>query len=181
MRKIVIASAALIFLLCGIFNVNAIQKQAVKPQEQQKTMTVPKTYQVKLPDLKVELKLTIGKHDYPDAGICDTINGDYTVTNIGIAPSGKYWIMIRSKDTTWGWHDFGSYPLPSLMPGQSKTGNCGIQLRRCPDDDITVGFNVTVDNRHEIKESNENNNTVEKLYPSFGSLKKQPFKTRKLN
>ena len=31
MRKIVIAAATLIFLLCGIFNVNAIQKQAVKP------------------------------------------------------------------------------------------------------------------------------------------------------
>ncbi len=165
-------------------NPNALTGQKIPTQQKtlQQTPAVPGAYEIKLPDLTVKLELAIGKHNYPDKGmICNTVDGNYTVTNIGNAPSGEYWINIRFKDENWDWHDFGAYPLPSLMPGESKTGNCGIRLRKCPNDEITVGFNVTVDCKHEIKESNENNNTDEKVYPSIGQIKKIPREMKKLN
>ena len=113
--------------------------------------------------------------------MCDTIDGHYTVTNLGDAPSGMYITYVRYKDAKWGWHDFGAFPQPSLMPGQSYTASCGGKLRRCPGDDVTVGFSVNADYDHKIQEKNENNNTDEKLYPSFDQLKQIPRTFKKTN
>jgi len=172
-------------MLCVMTTGFAIQKQVQVPITQQQTPAVSGAYEVKLPDLEVQLKLIIGEHNYPDAGMCDTIKAEYTVTNIGDAPSGEYYISIRVKDAHNNWSEFSRKAMKSLgawhKPGHKTTpGYVEHQLRRCPGDE-RHGFEVTVDPMNRIQEINENNNTVKKLHPSIGRLKKQPMKTRKLN
>lgn len=175
-----IAAATIIFLLCVLPNVYAIQKRAVTAQEKQQTVqqttTVSEAYDVKLPDLTVKIELTVSQQNYPEKGTCDNVRGNFTVTNIGKAPSGEYWFELWYKTPERDWYVFHSDPLPSLMPGQSRTESCESVLRRCPDDEVSVGFKVTVDSRNAIKESNEDNNTDEKLFPTFGQLKEKPHK-----
>ena len=175
------AMATVFLTLCGMTYSLAAQKQVTVPVLQQQKTPVAGAYEIKLPDLTVKLELTTIKHNVPGKGLCYTVSGNYTVTNIGNAPAGRFLVRCRFKDAIWDWHDPGGTYQPGLKPGESLSGLCSPQLRSCPVDEIFVGYEVTVDPANEIKETQENNNSVKKTFPSPGQLKKVPHKTKKLN
>lgn len=125
------------------------------------------------PDLVVDLSLVTEKYDDPGApGLtCYNVTPRYTVTNKGRAPAAGFSIVMEWKPGPGtGWQIWGTLPTMTLNPGQSyiQEPNPAARTKWCEGYGYkAVGFRVTADNGKIITESNEENNTAERLFPSM--------------
>ena len=127
----------------------------------------------KFPDLTVSLTLRVKKYTNYKGVTCYSTTPVYTVTNRGQAAAENFRIKEemapQSGQGRLTWKLWGYSGPNSLGPGKSLTRDVGAVAENvwCGDKKGKVGYRVTVDDQNRVAESNEGNNTAQKIFPWF--------------
>jgi len=170
MAKLIKAIFTSLFIVCLIGL--SVQAAPPKPSAGQPAPPPP----VGKPDLVVDLSLVTEKYTDPNAGgiTCYNVTPQYTVTNKGQGVAAGFRTMLECKPSPGqDWQVWAYHPNNRLNPGQSFTVGPKPTARTkwCEGYGFNaVGFRVTADDEKSVTESNEDNNTATKLFPSIGQI-----------
>jgi len=173
MTKLIKAVFTSLFIVCLIGL--SVQAAPPKPSAGQPAPPPP----VGKPDLVVDLGLVTEKYTDPDAvGLtCYNVTPQYTVTNRGLSVAAGFRTKLECKPAPGqDWQIWADHPPRQLNPGQSFTVGPTLTKRTkwCEGYGFnSVGFRVTADFENSLAESNEDNNSATKLFPSIGQIPHQ--------